>query len=72
MEKIDSGIAKGLKPGKDRDATPTCVNTCPTTARHFGDLDDLNSEVSRLIRKYCGERFHPEFGTDPSTWYIRG
>jgi phenylacetyl-CoA:acceptor oxidoreductase subunit 1 len=72
MEKIDSGIARGLKPGKDRDATPACVNTCPTTARHFGDLDDLNSEVSKLIRKYCGERFHPEFGTDPSTWYIRG
>lgn len=71
MEKIDFGLSKGLKPGVDRDATPACINTCPTSARHFGDLDDLNSEVSELIRKYHGEQFHPEFGTDPSTWYIR-
>lgn len=71
MEKIDSGLAKDLKPGVDREATPACVNTCPTSARHFGDLDDLLSEVSRLIRRQKGTPFHPEFGTDPSTYYIR-
>ena len=71
MERIDSGLKKGLKPGVDRDATPVCVNTCPTSARHFGDLDDLRSEVSSLIRRRRGTSFHPEFGTDPSTYYIR-
>jgi phenylacetyl-CoA:acceptor oxidoreductase subunit 1 len=71
MERIDNGLAKGLKPGIDRDATPACVNTCPTSARHFGDLDDPQSEVSKLIRKYNATPFHPEFGTDPLTYYIR-
>jgi len=27
MERIDSGLAKGLRPGVDREATPACVNT---------------------------------------------
>jgi phenylacetyl-CoA:acceptor oxidoreductase subunit 1 len=71
MEKIDRGLAKGLKPGIDRDATPACVNTCPTSARYFGDLDDFYSEVSNLIRKHSGIPFHSEFGTEPSTYYIR-
>ncbi|MFC2068779.1 4Fe-4S dicluster domain-containing protein [Chloroflexota bacterium] len=71
MERIDIGLANSLKPGVDRDATPNCVNTCPTGSRHFGDLDDPNSEVSRLIREHKGQQFHPEYGTDPSTYYIR-
>jgi len=69
MEKIDAGLAQGLRPGADRDATPACVNTCPTTARHFGDLDDPLSEVSIIIRERKGVPFHPEFGTDPCTFY---
>ncbi len=28
MERIDAGLAKGLTPGIDREATPACVNTC--------------------------------------------
>lgn len=69
-EKIDEGIRKGLKPGVDREATPACVNNCPTKARHFGDLDDPKSKVSTLIRQKKGFQLHPEFGTDPSVYYI--
>lgn len=72
VERIDEGLKKGLKPGIDREATPACVNACPTKARVFGDLDDPWSEVSTLIKEKRASQFHPEFGTDPSVYYLRG
>ncbi len=70
VEKIDEGIKKGLKPGVDREATPSCVNNCMTKARFFGDLDDPDSEVSQLIRASRGRQLHPEHGTEPSVYYL--
>jgi len=72
MERIDAGMKKGLKPGQDRDATPACVNMCPARALTFGDLDDPDSEVSKLIREKHGVQLHTEFETDPSVYYIDG
>ena len=69
-ERIDSGMALGLTPGVDREATPACVINCPTKAIHFGDLDDPNSEIDRVIKEKHGHPFHPEFDTDPSIFYI--
>ncbi len=69
-ERIDEGLAKGLRPGVDREATPACVNACSTEARTFGDLDDSSSEVSRLVREKGGFQLHPEFGTEPSVYYV--
>jgi phenylacetyl-CoA:acceptor oxidoreductase subunit 1 len=71
-ERIDAGLAKGLVPGVDREATPACVNTCPARALTFGDLDDPESEISRLIAGNKGFQLHPEYGTDPSIYYIDG
>lgn len=70
MEKIDEGLKKGLVPGVDREATPACVNTCYTHARVFGDLDDSNSEVSRLIREHNAYTLCPETEAGPSVYYI--
>jgi Fe-S-cluster-containing dehydrogenase component len=70
VERIDSGLERGLKPGVDREATPVCVNACPARARYFGDLDDSESEVSRLIREKKGEQLQPQFETDPSVYYL--
>ena len=70
VERIEQGLEKGLKPGVDRDATPACVNICPVGARSFGDLDDPSSRVSELIKTRKGNQLHPEFGTDPSVYYI--
>lgn len=64
--------AKGtaLVPGVDREVTPACVNTCPSEAMVFGDLDDPDSHVSRLIRERNGFPLLPEAGTKPSVFYL--
>jgi phenylacetyl-CoA:acceptor oxidoreductase subunit 1 len=72
MERIDAGLKKKLIPGRDREATPACVNTCQARALTFGDLDDPHSDISRLIRDRRGFQLHPEYGTEPSIYYIDG
>ena len=69
-ERVDEGVKKGLKPGIDDEATPACVTICPVGARTFGDLDDPESEVSRLIMEKKGKTLRPEFGTEPAVYYI--
>jgi len=69
-ERIDSSLERGLKPGVDRDATPICVNACPSRARYFGDLDDPESNVSKLIREKKGEQLEARFETVPSVYYL--
>ena len=49
---------------------PACVLTCPVSARHFGDLDDPDAEVSRLVRERGGIQSLPELGYDPTNHYL--
>jgi len=44
----------------------------PRTRTHIRDLDDPDSEASRLIVLYRGASFREEFGTEPSVYYIKG
>ena len=55
-------VKEGLK--------PACVDSCPAKARYFGDLEDPESEISILIRRERGFQLNPEFGTDPSCYYL--
>ncbi len=54
----------------DRGDEPMCVRCCPAEARTFGDLDDPNSEVSRLIREKSAYVLLPEQGTRPQVHYF--
>jgi Fe-S-cluster-containing dehydrogenase component len=49
---------------------PFCVETCVGDARIFGDLDNPNSKVSRLISEKQAFQLRKELGTDPSIYYI--
>lgn len=69
-DKIDAGVKAGLTPGVDRDATPACVNACPTNSLIFGDLDDPTSEISQIVSSERVLQLLPELGTNPSVYYI--
>ena len=52
------------------DRVPACVATCPASARHFGDLGDAQSDVSRLVAKRGGYDLMPEMETKPVNKYL--
>lgn len=54
----------------EEDRVPACVRTCPAGARHFGDLGDPDSDVSRLSAERGGMALMPEQGTEPVNRYL--
>lgn len=49
---------------------PYCVESCPGRARTFGDLDDDQSEVSKLIKEKNAKPTHEEYGTGANVYYF--
>jgi phenylacetyl-CoA:acceptor oxidoreductase subunit 1 len=68
-ERVDDGLARGLRPGVDPDATPACAVACLTGAIVFGDLDDPASPVARRLAEGGAVPLLPECGTAPSVFY---
>ncbi|NCO87019.1 MAG: 4Fe-4S dicluster domain-containing protein [Rhodobacterales bacterium] len=54
----------------EEDRVPACVRTCPSGARHFGDLGDPDSAVSRLVEARGGFDLMPEQATRPTNKYL--
>ena len=57
-------VEKGLK--------PACVENCPVTALYFGDIDDENSDVSKLLARKKSFRLLEEMDTEPRVYYVGG
>jgi Fe-S-cluster-containing dehydrogenase component len=54
----------------EADRQPACVQACPSRARHFGDLGDPESDVSKLVAARNGVDLMPEFGYRPTNKYL--
>jgi molybdopterin-containing oxidoreductase family iron-sulfur binding subunit len=55
---------------RDGDVVTACQSACPTHAIVFGDINDPNSEVSRLRRSGRHYTLLEELGTRPRTTYL--
>lgn len=51
---------------------PACVTTCPMHVRTFGDLNDPDSELARLIASKKPVQLLKEMNTSPSVYYVTG
>ncbi len=49
---------------------PACVEVCPAKARIFGDQDDPNSEIAKVLKAEKSFRLQEKKGTKPNVHYI--
>lgn len=54
----------------DSGQQPACMELCPARARHWGDIDDPNSEISIYIKGKKYIKLLEEKGTNPSVFYM--
>lgn len=55
-----------VKNGQD----PACVSVCPTHCMYFGDIEDPNSQISKVIATGKIKVLAPEVGTKPQIFYL--
>ena len=58
VDRLDVGLA------------PACIDTCPTKAMVIGDLNDPQSEISKLIKQRQNFQPRAELGTNPNVFYL--
>jgi tetrathionate reductase subunit B len=49
---------------------PACVNTCPTDALIFGDMNDPDSRISRVLATHAVQVLKPDRATYPQVYYV--
>jgi molybdopterin-containing oxidoreductase family iron-sulfur binding subunit len=59
------------RPVRDGEITPACVQTCPTNALVFGDLQDPESKVSKMAQDPRRYRILEDLNTEPAITYLK-
>ena len=54
----------------DNGLEPACVNTCQGRARIFGDLNDPESAVSKLLANHTSYQLREDLGTGPRIYFL--
>jgi molybdopterin-containing oxidoreductase family iron-sulfur binding subunit len=70
IEAAHAAADKANRPLRDGDVVTACQSACPTKAITFGNINDPNSEVSRLRRDGRHYVLLEELGTRPRTTYL--
>jgi len=60
------------RPVHDGEVQPACVQSCPTEAFIFGDLEDPESRVVKLAESRRRFKLLEELGTIPAVIYLKG
>ena len=70
IEAAHATADKENRPLREGDVVTACQSACPTKAITFGNINDPNSEVSRLRRDGRHYALLEELGTRPRTTYL--
>src|SRR5690606_36991883 len=73
VQRISAARIEASKEGRritDGEVVTACQGVCPTRAIVFGDLNDPNSEVSKLKASNLNYGVLTEIGTQPRTTYL--
>ncbi len=55
----------------DRGERPACVDICYAYARYFGDLDDPESEISKVLAQREYDLLLEDQGTKPNVYFLK-
>jgi len=58
-------------PRLEQGVAPACVRQCPGRMRHIGHLDDPQSPIHKLVKKWkVALPLRPDFGVEPNVFYV--
>jgi Fe-S-cluster-containing dehydrogenase component len=67
---MDKANEEGRKIGSPDGVVPACTEACPVGTRTFGDLDDPESAVSKLLAGRRNYQLRADLGTKPQVYYL--
>jgi molybdopterin-containing oxidoreductase family iron-sulfur binding subunit len=70
IEKVRIAATNDRRPIRDGEVVPACAQTCPARAIHFGNLNDPDSEISRLRDDHRSYATLVELNIRPRAHYL--